>query len=510
YWVRAFPAELAGDAAALGRLGALRDALRGDGPDPGIDLEAVEALGARDGDSDDDDGDTGDGDTGDTGDERPLAARHKRSLLLEQLPPPALAALLTRMEQRTIARVRVRDYRSFARRGGAGGSPALRRVVALSNAESRWAQLLVLGPTAAPQRARAIARLLQLGQSLLELRNFNSLLAVVGGLGHGSITRLRQTLALLPPPVTQRGSRLAEAVAAGGNYRRYRALLAAGGAAGGAVPALGVHLRDLVSLEAALPDWGGPARPHPHKLRQRFAILRGLLGAAAAPPEDRDLLRLLRVSLALSPTEAQLYELSLQREPRTSAGPPLSLPPVVPMDEWLLPEPPRPDPARLRPQLERLVERIFQDFDVDGDGRISREEFAIVGQSFPQLRLWGELDTDRDGSLTREEVLAYFLRCSEGPPPGPPHCFVGSSPLRPTACSHCARTIWGLHRPGLKCRSCGLRCHAGCRDSLRARCRPRGRSVTSDPPARDPPAPSPAGPPEELQELQDGVFDVHL
>ncbi|KAM4637265.1 RAS guanyl-releasing protein 2-like [Amazona ochrocephala] len=92
------------------------------------------------------------------------------------------------------------------------------------------------------------------------------------------------------------------------------------------------------------------------------------------------------------------------------------------------------------------------DFDVDGDGRISREEFAIVGQSFPQLRLWGEVDTDRDGSLSRDEVLAYFLRCSQGPPPGPPHCFVGSSPLRPTACSHCARTIWGLHRPGLKCR----------------------------------------------------------
>ena len=28
-------------------------------------------------------------------------------------------------------------------------------------------------------------------------------MAVVGGLGHGSITRLRQTLALLPPDVTK-------------------------------------------------------------------------------------------------------------------------------------------------------------------------------------------------------------------------------------------------------------------------------------------------------------------
>ncbi|KAF1570768.1 RAS guanyl-releasing protein 2-B, partial [Eudyptes moseleyi] len=135
--------------------------------------------------------------------------QRKTSLLLDHLEAAELAEHLTHLEHRAFARVRLQDYRSFARRGCAAGSPALQRVVALSNGVSRWVQLLVLSPPppppppAPPQRARVLARFLHVAQRLLELRNFNTLMAVVGGLGHGSITRLRQTLALLPPDVTK-------------------------------------------------------------------------------------------------------------------------------------------------------------------------------------------------------------------------------------------------------------------------------------------------------------------
>ncbi|NWZ60941.1 GRP2B protein, partial [Haliaeetus albicilla] len=129
--------------------------------------------------------------------------QRKTSLLLDHLEASELAEHLTHLEHRAFARVHLQDYRSFARRGCAAGSPALQRVIALSNGVSRWVQLLVLSPPAPPQRARVLTRFLHVAQRLLELRNFNTLMAVVGGLGHGSITRLRQTLALLPPDVTK-------------------------------------------------------------------------------------------------------------------------------------------------------------------------------------------------------------------------------------------------------------------------------------------------------------------
>ncbi|XP_071657596.1 RAS guanyl-releasing protein 2-like isoform X2 [Patagioenas fasciata] len=560
YWVRAFPEELEGDPEFLQQLRELGGALGGPGGDPQIfaDLERLLQPGG--------------------GQEEPPVSvgptesvcpsvsppdpasvcppgsvsppRRKAALLLERVEPPALAQLLTGLERRVMAAVRPQDFRSFARCGSAACSPALQGAVALSNRVARWVQLLVLTPPTPAQRARVIERFLLTAQSLLELRNFNSLLSVVGGLGHGAVTRLRRTVALLPPDVMQLWSRLADTMSAGGNYRRYRALLGGGGgaAAGGGpggggfpLPALGVHLRDLVALEVALPDWAGPERPHAAKLQQRFAILGGLLGAGGPPVSaDPELLHLLTVSLELSVSEQQLYQLSLQREPRTDqpAGPPPALPPPAP---WVLPDPPRPDPELLRGHLEQLVESLFRQFDVDGDGRISRAEFAIVRGNFPQLRLFGDLDTDGDGGLSRGELLDYFLRCSQGgdgTPPGPPHHFEGGSALRPARCAQCGELILGFTSPGLRCRACGLRCHPRCRERLRLPCRRRTQSVTETPPGatetppgatetppapprgrslslalpwprRAPPQPLPETPPE-LQELEDGVFDTHL
>ncbi|KAM9585532.1 LOW QUALITY PROTEIN: RAS guanyl-releasing protein 2-like, partial [Morphnus guianensis] len=278
--------------------------------------------------------------------------RRKSSLLLDHLEAAELAEHLTHLEHRAFARVhtgsrplhtpgvaplslarprawrarsppcrtpacegRVRTVAGLpqlrpARR--AAGSPALQRVIALSNGVSRWVQLLVLSPPAPPQRARVLTRFLHVAQRLLELRNFNTLMAVVGGLGHGSITRLRQTLALLPPDVTKvclggtggsggphggPGAPWRVLGSCGHVSRRWWARGATTGGTGGCwgargrrgfrLPALGVHLRDLVALEEALPDWGGPARPHPPSCSSASPSWGAAGGGRAGAPRAR-------------------------------------------------------------------------------------------------------------------------------------------------------------------------------------------------------------------------------
>ena len=52
---------------------------------------------------------------------------------------------------------------------------------------------MVLKKTTAKQRAERIHKFIQVAQHLRQLQNFNSLMAVVGGICHSSIARLSKT-----------------------------------------------------------------------------------------------------------------------------------------------------------------------------------------------------------------------------------------------------------------------------------------------------------------------------
>ncbi|KAF7238630.1 RAS guanyl-releasing protein 2, partial [Varanus komodoensis] len=84
--------------------------------------------------------------------------------------------------------------------------------------------------------------------------------------------------------------------------------------------------------------------------------------------------------------------------------------------------------------------------------------------------------------------------------------------------------ILGLYKKGLKCRACSVSCHKQCRDLLSVECRKRTKSVSLDGPAALParsfsfslPRPGRSSlrhseiQEEEMQAVEDGVFDVHL
>ncbi|XP_059574459.1 RAS guanyl-releasing protein 2 isoform X2 [Alligator mississippiensis] len=458
----------------------------------------------------------------------PAAPKRKTSLLLDHLEPPELAAHLTLLEHRAFGRILFQDYHSFVTHGATVDNPVLERFIALFNGVSRWVQLLVLSQPSAPQRARVLARFVCVAQHLLELQNFNTLMAMVGGLSHSSISRLKETHAHVGSETTKLWESLTALVSSEGNYGQYRRHLSR--SVGFRLPALGVHLKDLVAVHLALPDWRDAAhtRPHAPKMRQLFAILDQLaLVPGLQPPctADPDLLNLLAVSLDQYQTDDEIYQLSLQREPRSKSAPssPTCTARPPDLDEWALAAKPKPDPALVREHIEKMVESVFRNFDVDGDGRISQAEFSIIRSNFPHLCQFGDVDENQDGWITRDEMVSYFLKFSADVDGrmGFVHTFAESSFLRPVACRHCKSLILGIYKQGLKCRACGVSCHRQCRDRLHVECRKRAKSFNLDGPSPPPlrsfsfslPRPNrhpPEIPEVEVQALEDGVFDVHL
>uniref|UniRef100_A0A668UK59 RAS guanyl releasing protein 2 n=1 Tax=Oreochromis aureus TaxID=47969 RepID=A0A668UK59_OREAU len=368
---------------------------------------------------------------------------------------------------------------------------------------------------------------------LLQLQNFNTLMAVVGGLSNSSISRLKDTQAHISAETNKVFNNLIELVTSCGNYSQYRKRFSE--CSGFRFPILGVHLKDLIAVHVALPDWADKEKTRVNlaKTQQLYAILQELALIQATPPNvdaNTDLLNLLTVSLDQYHTEEEIYQMSLQREPRkpvqNSSPAPAPDPKPSMIDEWAVSVKPSADPTIIKKHIEKMVESVFKNFDTDGDGNISRDEFEAIRNNFPYLSKFGELDKNQDGKISREEMIDYFMKASSllNCKMGFIHTFTETTYVKPTFCEHCAGFIWGFYKQGYKCKACGVNCHKACRSRLAVECRKRTKSISHEAPpalqARSYSFPPPANTPpslqntviaeEDIEAVEEGVFDVHL
>ncbi|XP_063801280.1 RAS guanyl-releasing protein 2 [Pseudophryne corroboree] len=408
----------------------------------------------------------------------------KTSLLFDHLDPSELAEHLTHMEFHSFSKILFQDYHSFVLHGCTVGNPVLERFIALFNSVSQWIQLMVLSKPTPQQRAAVIKQFVQVAEKLLELQNFNTLMSVVGGLSHSSISRLKETQSHVCAETTKVYDSLLELLTSSDNYSRYRRRLAL--CEGFSFPALGVHLKDLMALHVALPDWTDKARGaiNISKMHQVYKVVHELTETQRQKltvTANNDLLNLLTVSLDQYRSEEEIYQLSLQREPRARSSqaavksPPS---PTLPMEEWASLKA-KPDQALLCQHIEKMVESVFRLFDEDGDGHISHEEFHTVRSNFPYLCAFDEIDQNQDGKISKQEMTSYFLRASSvlDCKMGFIHNFSERTFLRPVSCQHCGNLILGIYKKGLKCRACGVTCHKHCKDRLSVECKKRSKSV---------------------------------
>ncbi|CAL8326469.1 unnamed protein product [Lota lota] len=465
-----------------------------------------------------------------------VSKKRKMSLLFDHLDSCELAEHLTYLEYKSFCKILFQDYHSFVMHGCTVDNPVLERFITLFNSVSQWIQLMVLSKPTASQRAAVVSHFIRVAQKLLKLQNFNTLMAVVGGLSNSSISRLKDTQAHISADTNKIFNDLIELVTSCGNYSQYRKRFA--DCTGFRFPILGVHLKDLIAVHVALSDWADKekSRVNLAKTQQLYAILQELALIQTTPPSidaNTDLLNLLTVSLDQYHTEEEIYQMSLQREPRStkpaqnsSPSTPAPDPKSTMIDEWAVSVKPSADPTVIRKHIEQMVESVFKNFDADGDGHISQEEFEAIRNNFPYLSKFGELDKNQDGKISREEMIDYFMKASSllNCKMGFIHTFTEATYVKPTFCENCAGFIWGFYKQGYKCKACGINCHKACRARLAVECRKRTKSISHETPphlqARSYSFPPPANTPpclqdtviaeEDIETVEEGVFDIHL
>ncbi|XP_059109371.1 RAS guanyl-releasing protein 4 isoform X2 [Peromyscus eremicus] len=427
-----------------------------------------------------------------------LGKKRKVSLLFDHLESEELAQHLTYLEFRSFQAITPQDLRGYVLQGSVRGCPALEGSVGLSNSVSRWVQVMVLSRPGPAQRAQVLEKFIHVAKRLRQLQNFNTLMAVTGGLCHSSISRLKDSHTHLSPDSTKALLELAELLTSHHNYACYRRIWAS--CAGFRLPVLGVHLKDLVSLYEAHPDRLPDGRLHLPKLNslylrlQELAVLQGQHPPCSA---NEDLLHLLTLSLDLFYTEDEIYELSYAREPRCSKSLPPSPYKAPLVLEWAHGVTPKPDSVTLGQHVEQLVASVFKNYDPEGHGTISLEDFERLSGNFP-FACHGLHPPPRhgSGSFSREELTEYLLRasaiCSKL---GLAflHTFHEVTFRKPAFCHSCSGFLWGVTKQGYRCRDCGLCCHRHCRDQVRAECkkRPETRGDPGPPGAPVPATPHP-------------------
>ncbi|XP_058254453.1 RAS guanyl-releasing protein 1-like [Hemibagrus wyckioides] len=417
--------------------------------------------------------------------------KRKVSLLFDHLEPVELAEHLTYLEFKSFCRISFADYQKYIRNESLSENPTMERSIALCNGISQWVQLMVLSRPTPQLRAEVFTKFIYVAQNLQQMQNFNSLMAVVGGLCHTSISRLKDTCTHVPNETTKVLNEMTDLLSSSRNYENYR--LTYSKSTGFKIPILGVHLKDLITVNEAMTDYLDNDKINVQKLQALYNHINELIQLQQNPPlldANKDLVHLLTLSLDLYYTEDEIYELSYAREPRNHRAPPVTpyRPPVV--VDWASGVAPKPDPKTISKHVQRMVDSVFMNYDHDEKGFISHEDFEKIAASFPFS--FCVTDKDKDGLISRDEITAYFMRASvicSKLGLGFSHNFQETTYMRPTFCDNCSGFLWGVIKQGYRCRDCGMNCHKSCKDQVAFECKKNAKPSSNadlSPPSNTP------------------------
>ncbi|XGW01911.1 hypothetical protein V3C99_014192 [Haemonchus contortus] len=403
------------------------------------------------------------------------------SLSFEQWSPEDISTSLSHIDYKVLSRISIAELKRYVKDGSPANTPMLERSISIFNNLSNWVQIMVLSKTTPKERAIMVTKFVNVGKHLRKLCNFNTLMAVIGGITHSNISRLSKTNSQLAPETRKELNQLTNLLSVQSNFGEYRKALNSLGSHF-RIPIIGVHLKDLVAATCCGANFDKTMTVSLRRLYRLATLLSHFMifnqRQHNFPEANLDLINTLKVSLDIRYNDEDIYELSLRREPRTFMTFQPS-PPVV-FAEWASGVSATLDPETVNKHVTAMVDAVFKHYDHDRDGYISQAEFRQISGNFPFIDPFGTIDLDRDGQISHEELKAYFVKANNTSVDfrlGFKHNFHETTFLAPTSCGHCGRLLWGLIRQGWKCKDCGLAVHSDCKANAVAECRRKSNAL---------------------------------
>eukprot|EP01104_Vermistella_antarctica_P005909 TRINITY_DN16657_c0_g1_i1.p1 TRINITY_DN16657_c0_g1~~TRINITY_DN16657_c0_g1_i1.p1 ORF type:complete len:1049 (+),score=228.63 TRINITY_DN16657_c0_g1_i1:400-3546(+) len=131
-------------------------------------------------------------------------------------------------------------------------SPNVLRLISRSTILTRWVVSTILWQPTLKERTRTLSKLINIALHLRKLGNFNSLMAIIAGMNHASVHRLKHTKEALPQSLRKNFEELNELMNPNQAYSVYRSALH--NVDPPCIPFLGVYLTDLTFIDDGNPD----------------------------------------------------------------------------------------------------------------------------------------------------------------------------------------------------------------------------------------------------------------
>lgn len=244
--------------------------------------------------------------------------------------PKEVAEHLTLIEWELFTAIEAKEFfgQAWQQPNKATAAPNLTAINNRWNQVTGWVATEIVTAASSKRQREVAEKFIRIGEKLLKLRNFNSLMAIVYGLNSGSIQRLKTLWDSLSSNSRSSFDKLHKLLSPVKNYKEYRAYLAASSASSSSTPLLpyvGLFLRDMT-----LTVEGNANAGKDHLNLDKMAVQANLIRDFQHFQRPRKSFRIDNKDLGLetylrsgmtSLSEDDVYALSLEWEPLRSATP---------------------------------------------------------------------------------------------------------------------------------------------------------------------------------------------